>query len=61
MKINGFLIFATCCVLTVSTTSCQKIKGLFGKKKSATTGWAYNDSKNGLNTIRLKIKRQVPD
>ena len=61
MKINGFLIFATCCVLTVSTTSCQKIKGLFGKKKSATTGWAYNDSKNGgLEYNKVKNQKAGP-
>ena len=47
MKTNGFLVFATCCLILFSITSCQKGKGLFGKKKSSTTGWTYNDSKNG--------------
>ena len=47
MRNNGFFVFATCCLLVFSATSCQKIKGIFGKKKSSTTGWTYNDSKNG--------------
>ncbi len=47
MRKNGFLVFTTCCAILLTATSCQKVKGIFGKKKSATTGWAYNDSKNG--------------
>ncbi|MEG2277977.1 MAG: SUMF1/EgtB/PvdO family nonheme iron enzyme, partial [Odoribacter sp.] len=47
MRKNGFLVFVTCCFLLFSITSCQKIKGIFNKKKSTTTGWAYNDKKNG--------------
>ncbi len=39
-------------MLLFSATSCQKVKSLFGGvfgggKKSSTTGWAYNDKKNG--------------
>lgn len=47
MRKKGFFVFASCCLLLFSATSCQKVKGIFGKKKSTTTGWAYNDSKNG--------------
>ena len=47
MRKNGFLVFTTCCAILLTASSCQKVKGIFGKKKSATTGWAYNDSKNG--------------
>ncbi len=57
MRKNGFLVFATCCFLLTSLTSCQKIKGIFGKKKSATTGWNYNDSKNG-GIAYNKVKAQ---
>ena len=37
MRNNGFFVFATCCLLVFSATSCQKIKGIFGKKKSFDT------------------------
>lgn len=47
MRKNGFLVLGVCCSLLLTTTSCQKIKGIFGKKKSSTTGWTYNDTKNG--------------
>lgn len=47
MKKNGFLVLGLCCSLMITATSCQKIKGIFGTKKSSTTGWAYNDTKNG--------------
>ena len=61
MRKNGFLVFATCCFLLTSLTSCQKIKGIFGKKKSATTGWNYNDSKNGgIAYNKVKAQKPVP-
>ncbi len=50
MKRKDFLILGTCCLLVVSVSSCQKVKNLFGgggKKSSSTTGWTYNDPKNG--------------
>lgn len=47
MRKNGFLVFGLCCMLLFSATSCKKVKSLFSKPKSSTTGWAYNDSKNG--------------
>lgn len=58
MKKHGFLVLGTCGLLLFSTTSCQKIKGLFGGgKKSSTTGWAYNDKKNGGMEYK-KVKQQ---
>ena len=47
MRKKDLIIFASCCILITTVTSCQKVKGIFGKKKSSTTGWTYNDSKNG--------------
>lgn len=62
MRNNGFFVFATCCLLVFSATSCQKIKGIFGKKKSSTTGWTYNDSKNGgIEYNNVKAQKQAPD
>lgn len=48
MKKHGLIVFGMCCLLLFSATSCQKVKRIFGGgKKSSTTGWAYNDTKNG--------------
>ncbi len=48
MRKNRLFIAVTLGVILCSTTSCQKIKGLFGgKKSSTTTGWNYNDPANG--------------
>ncbi|MDR1756580.1 MAG: SUMF1/EgtB/PvdO family nonheme iron enzyme [Culturomica sp.] len=45
-------------MLLFSATSCQKVKSLFGGgKKSSTTGWAYNDKKNGGIEYR-EVKKQ---
>ena len=61
MRNNGFFVFATCCLLVFSATSCQKIKGIFGKKKSSTTGWTYNDSKNGgIEYNNVKAQKTGP-
>ena len=61
MRNNGFFVFATCCLLVFSSTSCQKIKGIFGKKKSSTTGWTYNDSKNGgIEYNNVKAQKTGP-
>ena len=61
MRNNGFFVFATYCLLVFSATSCQKIKGIFGKKKSSTTGWTYNDSKNGgIEYNNVKAQKTGP-
>lgn len=62
MRKNGVLVFGVCCLLLFSTTSCQKIKGLFGGgKKSSTTGWAYNDTKNGgIEYKNVKAQKSGP-
>ncbi len=52
MRKHQIIAWGLCCMLLFSATSCQKVKSLFGGvfgggKKSSTTGWAYNDKKNG--------------
>lgn len=62
MRKNGFLVLGTCCLLLLSTTSCQKVKSLFGGgKKSSVTGWAYNDTKNGgIEYKHVKAQKNGP-
>ena len=48
MRKHSVLMLGLCTLLLLSATSCQKIKSIFGGgKKSSTTGWAYNNAKNG--------------
>lgn len=47
MRKHKYLVLGMCCFLLFTVTSCQKVKNIFGKKSSSTTGWAYNDPKNG--------------
>lgn len=50
-----------CCVSVLMLSSCQKLKNVFGKKKSATTGWAYNDPKNGgVEYTKIKGSKAGP-
>lgn len=42
--------YSTCGILvllSLTFTSCEKVKNIFSKQKSSTTGWAYNSKKNG--------------
>lgn len=56
-----FLFLQRVVCLWFSATSCQKIKGIFGKKKSSTTGWTYNDSKNGgIEYNNVKAQKTGP-
>ena len=58
MKKHGFLVLGMCCVMLFSASSCQKVKKLFGGgQKSSTTGWTYNDKKNGGMEYK-KVKNQ---
>lgn len=48
MRKHSVLMLSLCTLLLLSATSCQKVKSIFGGgKKSSTTGWAYNNAKNG--------------
>lgn len=62
MRRNRFIVFGCCFCLLFTVTSCQKIKGLFGgNKKSSTTGWTYNDPKNGgIDYKKVKAQKTGP-
>lgn len=58
MRKHRVLVWGLCGLLLCSATSCQKVKKIFGGgKKSSTTGWAYNDRKNGGIEYK-KVKEQ---
>ncbi|MDR0982501.1 MAG: SUMF1/EgtB/PvdO family nonheme iron enzyme [Culturomica sp.] len=56
-----FLFLGVCCLLLLSLSSCQKVKNLlgFGKEKSTSTGWTYNDPENG-NTVAYNKTNKLP-
>lgn len=61
MKKEKYIAGLICLLCVLSLTSCQKVKNLFGKKKSATTGWAYNDPRNGgIEYTKVKHTKAGP-
>ena len=61
MKNCKYAIGILCFLCLLGLTSCQKVKSMFGKKKSATTGWTYNDPKNGgIDFKKMKTPKGGP-
>lgn len=61
MKNSKYAIGILCFLCLLGITSCQKVKSVFGKKKSTTTGWTYNDPKNGgIDFKKMKSPKGGP-
>lgn len=61
MKTGKYAVGILCILSVLAMTSCQKMKNMFGKKKSATTGWAYNDPANGgIDYKKMKTPKGGP-
>ena len=61
MRKEKYVAGLICLLCVLSLISCQKVKNLFGKKKSATTGWAYNDPENGgIEYTKVKHTKAGP-
>ncbi len=61
MRKNGFLVFTTCCAILLTATSCQKVKGIFGKRNPPQPAGLIMTAKTEvLNTRKAKTRKQVP-